>query len=228
MNVERAAVAVLSALVGMGLLYLALPRTVAAILMMPGDPVLTRIQKQEPVNTGDLETLIASRERVLSWVSSGRIRTDLGLAQLLLARRTEDATRFDRERALEAIGSLREGLALAPASPHGWARLAYAELVTGGPSPAVARALAMSLRTAPFEPRLTRVRVELSLLAWPFLTTPTRGLVGDEIRLAWRQSRSELLEIARQSRRDDVVRAALSEDPAALSEFERLLGKGRD
>ena len=70
--------------------------------------------------------------------------------------------------------------------------------------------------------------VELALLAWPFLTSPTRRLVGDQIRLAWRQARSGLVEIARHSGRDDVVRAALSGDPAAVSEFEERFGKGRD
>lgn len=215
-------------LVGAGLLYLALPRTVAAVLMLPGDPLLERIREREPVDKNDLEILVRSRERALAWVESGRVHTDLGLAYLLLARQTDEAGGFDRERARQAVASLREGLPRAPASPHAWARLAYAELVAQGPSPTVARALDMSLRTAPFEPRLTRVRVELALLAWPFLTSPTRRLVAAQIRLAWRQARSGLVEIARHSGRDDVVRAALSGDPAAVSEFEERFGKGRD
>ena len=220
--------AALAALVGAGLLYLALPRTVAAILMLPGDPVLERMQKREPVDKKDLEILVRSRKRALDWVDSGRVHTDLGLAQLLLAREMESARAFDRALAHDAVASLRAGLALTPSSPHAWARLAYAEYVADGPSPTVAQALDMSLRTAPFEPRLTQVRVELALLAWPFLTTPTRRLVDDEIRRAWRQARPGLVAIARHSGRDDVVRAALSGDPAALSEFKERLGTGRD
>lgn len=221
--------AALAFVVGAGLLYLTLPRTIAAIVKLPGSPVLARIQDRKPVGAEDLATLITARRRALSWADSGRDHAVLGLAQLLLARGPERASGYnqaggyDQRVVGDAIGSLRDGLALAPASPHAWARLAYAELVANGPSAAVATALDMSLRTAPFEPRLLRVRVELSLHAWPYLTAEVRRLVHEQIRQAWRQSRSQLIVIARYTGRENVVRRALSEHPAARAEFEQLL-----
>ncbi len=215
--------AALAFVVGAGLLYLALPRTIAAIVKLPGRPVLARIQDRKPVDVEDLATLITARSRALSWADSGRDHAVLGLAQLLLARGPERASGYDQRVVEDAIVSLRDGLALAPASPHAWARLAYAELVANGPSAAVASALDMSLRTAPFEPRLLRVRVELSLHAWPYLTAEVRRLVHEQIRQAWRQSRSQLIVIARYTGRENVVRRALSEHPAERAEFEQLL-----
>lgn len=215
--------AALAFVVGAGLLYLALPRTIAAIVKLPGKPVLARIQDRERVDAEDLATLITARGRALSWADSGRDHAILGLAQLLLARGPERANGYDKKVVEEAIASLRDGLAVAPASPHAWARLAYAELVAHGPSAAVAAALDMSLRTAPFEPRLLRVRVELSLHAWPYLTAEVRQLVHEQIRQAWRQSRSQLIVIARYTGRENVVRRALSERPAERAEFEQLL-----
>ncbi len=223
----RAAIAALTLVFAAGMLALAWPRTLAAVLMLPGNPSLTRIQQHKPVSAGNLESLISSRERALSWVDAGRVHTDLGLARLLGAREREGAGGQDRERLEAAIASLREGLALAPASAHAWTRLAYAELIADGPSPAVAGALGMSLRAAPFEPGLLLVRLELCLLAWPYLTTPTRELVGDQIRLAWRGAKERLVELARHSGGEDIVRAVLSEQRAELAEFEkRLRGSG--
>ena len=215
--------AALAFVVGAGLLYLALPRTIAAIVKLPGRPVLARIQDRKPVDAEDLATLITARRGALYWADSGRDHAVLGLAQLLLARGSERASGYDQRVVEDAIGSLRDGLALAPASPHAWARLAYAELVANGPSATVATALDMSLRTAPFEPRLLRVRVELSLHAWPYLTAEVRRLVHEQIRQAWRQSRSQLIVIARYTGRENVVRRALSEHPADRAEFEQLL-----
>ena len=220
--------AALAFLVGVGALYLALPRTVAAILKLPGNPVLTRVQEQKPVDGLALETLVATRKQALIWAESGRDSAVMGLAQLLLARGTDDAQGYDQALVTDAIGSLREGLALGPASPHAWTRLAYADLVANGPSARVASALEMSLATAPFEPRLLRVRVELCLWAWPYLSPEVRRLVDEQIRLAWQRTRPELVVIARHTGRENVVRAALSDDAAGRAEFERLLHQPRD
>ncbi len=213
-------------MVGAGLLYLALPRTVAAVLMLPGDPVIVRLQERQAVEPAALEILIRSRRRALAWVRSGRALTDLGLARLVLARAAADGGDdggFDRGEAGAALAALEAGLRLAPANAHAWARLAYARLVVDGPSPALARALAMSFRAAPYAPRLVLVRVELALRAWPFLTTPERLPAGDEMRRAWRHHAAALVELARHSGRADVVGAALAGDRAARAELERRL-----
>ena len=145
--------------VGAGLLDLALPRTVAALLRLPGNPALTRVQERKPVDDTGLETLIASRKSALSWAQSGPDAAALGLGQLLLARGPNGARGYDQALVAEAIATLRGGLALGPADPHAWARLAYADLVANGASARVARALEMSLDTAPYDPRLLRVRL---------------------------------------------------------------------
>ncbi len=223
-----AAAAALAIAVGAGLLYLALPRTVAALLRLPGNPVLTRVQERKPVDNRGLETLIASRKRALSWAESGPDAALLGLGQLLRASESKGARGYDQALVAEAIASLRDGLALGPADPRAWARLAYADLVANGVSASVARALEMSLDTAPYDPRLLAVRLELCLWAWPYFAPEVRRLVDEQIRLAWRLTRPELIVIARHTGRENVVRAALSDDAAERVEFERLVRAAND
>ncbi len=132
---KRLPAVILSLLAGASLIALGAPRMIAAFAMIPSGPVLQQIQSLQPVETEDLEILIASQRRGLWWSSSGRKWTDLGLAQMLMAEKKSPGD-DERTRLIDdAIESLKSGLAVAPASPFAWTRLAYAEVVAAGPSP---------------------------------------------------------------------------------------------
>ncbi len=222
----RLSVAV-SLLLAAVLLYLAVPRTIAAFLERPEDSTLLMLQFGGPVSVAELERLIASQERALEWHESGRLYTDLGLAKLVLATELAGDDDIDPGRMVEVIRLLRTGLTKAPARPHAWTRLASAELITRGPSPEVAVALEMALLTAPYDPRLLFARLELCLIAWSELSPTTRDLVYRQVRFAWNRSRDRLVELAVISNADDIVRIALSGSPDDLAEFEERLGQGR-
>ena len=68
---------------GMALLWLGVPRLVAAFLTLPGDSTLRRLQEQQAIAPNELETVIESRAAALRWVSSGRLYTDRALGRLL-------------------------------------------------------------------------------------------------------------------------------------------------
>ena len=217
----------LTGLLAGGLLYFSAPRTIAAFSSLPGNPVLVRIQNVQRVSVKSLRTLIETRKRALRWLGSGRTYTDLGLAQLLLTQELAGDGDLDRMRLEETTDSLRAGLTRGPARPHAWTRLAYAEYLAEGASPRMAQALEMAITTAPFEPRLLFTRLELSLVAWPYFADEGRRLTGDQVRLAWRRSRDRLVELARHTHREDVVRVALSGSAEDLARFEaRLAGGG--
>ena len=212
-------------LAGAALLVGGVPRTIAALAMLPGGPVLREIQNLRPVGRDDLEILIASQRRGLRFGESGRKWTDLGLAQLLLAREQGVRGGIKIEMVSQAIVSLKTGLALAPANPFAWTRLAYAQSLTMGPSPSVAWDLRMALLTARYEPRLLFIRLELCLRSWSFFKPEDRELVFQQVRLAWRKNRKRLVDVAVKTGQVNVVRAALLGSRKDLSAFEKRLGK---
>jgi hypothetical protein len=207
------------------MLVLAVPRMISSFLMIPSGPVMIKLQSLQPVDNEELETLIASHNRGLIWDSRGRTRTDLGLAYLLMAdQRPREDVRW-QEYLDDAITSLKQGLALAPANPYAWTRLAYAETQLSGWTPAALTALRLAFITAPYEPRLALSRLRLSFLAWPQMTPEDRQLVFQQIRYAWQDSPRELTILALDLRVANLVRAALLTSPDALAEFEKQLQK---
>jgi hypothetical protein len=215
----------LTLIVGGVLLALGVPLAGDAITKISGNPVLKRIQNHESVSREQLEDLIRSREDALYWRESAETWSELGLAQLLLALEAEIDNQKKRDLIIASISSLKKSLARAPADAFVWTRLAYAQLLLSGPSPEVATTLRMALQTAPYEPRLFAVRLELAFLAWPYLGPDDRDLVLQQVRWAWRHRRGELVGLARSLDRIDVVRAALSREPEELLRFEKLLKK---
>lgn len=219
----KAATALLAVTLGALVLYLGLPRTIAAFALLPGNQTLSLIQKGETVEPEKLEALAASRRRALAWVDSGRMWSDLALAQLLLAGPRDHGGKPGQGRLDQALASLALALRAAPANPHAWTRLAYADLLARGPSRSVASALAMSILTARYEPDLMFARLELSLGAWRYFPLQDRDLVLGQVRLAWRRSPERLVGLAKRTGEIAAIRAALAAAPADLAAFERRL-----
>ncbi len=219
----RVAGSLLPLLLAVGLLYLGAPRTIAAFVSLPGDYWLEQIQIRESVSARDLEILIVSRERALAWVEAGRVQTDLAFAQLVLAEASGEDGAYDQAGVARTIESLRAGLARAPARPYAWTRLAFAELVAGGPSSELAKLLEMALITARYDPRLLFARLEYCLIAWPYFELDAREMVFQQIRIAWHRSPDRLVELALLWWRLDVVRTALLITPLELEAFETRL-----
>ena len=219
----RVAGALLPLLLAVGLLYLGIPRTIAAFVSLPGDYLLEEIQIGESLSAKNLEILIISRERALAWVEAGRVQTDLGFAQQVLAKASGEDGAYDRAGVARAIESLRAGLARAPARPYPWTRLAFVEIVAGGASPALAKLLEMALITARYEPRLLFARLENCLIAWPYFDLDAREMVFEQVRIAWHRSPDRLAELALLWWQMDVVRTALRASPLDLEDFEKRL-----
>ncbi len=208
----RYAAAFLALVGGTVLLTSAVPRTIAAFSMMPGDSVLNAIQRDEQVRASDLELLASSREAALAWIEAGRVWTDLGLAQLRRANKAGLWTAEGRRHLDESVSSLRRGLALAPANPFAWARLGYVELVRGGPSTAAAEALKMSMLTGAYEPLLMFSRLNLCLRVWREFDEEGRALVAQQIRFADNMSRTRLARLVKKWDASPVVADALKRE----------------
>lgn len=213
-------------IMGMALLWMGVPQLVAALWMLPGDSTLQRLQKQKPVTAKKLEIVIESRTAALKWISSGQIYNDRALGRLMQEDATgPDAQQIRADRLNRAIQDLEAGLALAPADPYGWARLALVKQLRTGPSKDVASALIMSLLTGPYEPDMIPLRLELAFQNWGHLAVRDRELVDQQIRYAWIRSKKQILEMARDPRRLAAIRAALAKEPGSLEGFEKLYSR---
>ena len=82
---RRRLVAAPVALVALVLLALAVPRMVGVLLSARSEPVLRKLQDQKPVQIDELRMLADAQRSGQLWLADGRLRTDLGLAYLLLA-----------------------------------------------------------------------------------------------------------------------------------------------
>jgi hypothetical protein len=224
-DMRRRIVAIPIAFAAILLLALGIPRTVGVILSARADPVLRKLQDHQPVQSDELMTLAGAQEAGRFWLADGRLRTDLGLAYLLLAEklpRTDPNANAYLQRAIDALAT---GLARAPANPYAWARLAYAEALAKGWTRLAVSSLRMALITAPYEPRLLWSRLRMSLLAWPEMSSEDQELIFQQIRYAWQADPSELARLAVELKQVNLVRAALLLSPDESAAFEELLKK---
>ncbi len=192
------------------LLFLAVPSFMSALVQLPGNYVPQRLERGEQVSDAALSKFSSTRRGSLEWVSGGQQWVELGLAQLRQAERNQD----DRDILLRgAVADLRKGLGMKPANSPGWLWLAEAELLRGGPTPAVARAIEMSIHTAPLDHRYYMKRLEISLLSWPQLDLDARQAVADQVHFARRKFPRRLAGLARRSDYRNLVRRILDDAP---------------
>src|SRR5512132_3207723 len=224
-DMQRRIVAVPVALAAIVLLVLGIPRTIGVILSASADPVLRKLQDHQPVQPDELMTLAGAQEAGRFWLADGRLRTDLGLAYLLLAEklpRTDPNANAYLQRAIDALAA---GLARAPANPYAWARLAYAEALSQGWSPLAVSSLRLALITAPYEPRLLWSRLRMTFLAWHYMSSEDLEIVLRQVRAAWNTDRVELTRLAKELDQVSLVRIALMHTPEDARAFEELLKK---
>jgi len=223
----RFTISVCAGMLGAAILYLAMPQMIAAFILLPGNGILGRIQKGEDVSRAELLILAESRRSAANWVDSGRILTDLALAQIELAKIADFSSAAGRRSLDEAIVSVKHGLSLGPANAYAWARLAYLLIVQSNDAVGAADALRMSILVGPHERSLTLWRIQLCLTIWPYIDEDTRSLVAQQIRAHWNiigwEKRKEFARIIRSHEAQGTVRRALKTLPIELADFERAL-----
>lgn len=214
-----AVVAVVSAV----LLYLAVPRTVAAFLALPERHLLADIRGGGDADKEALQALIDSRRRASEWSKPALYSSELALAHLFMAEAAGPTPASRAGHLTLAQMYLEASLRQAPANPHDWTRLAYVQMLTRGPSTQSADALAMSILTARYEPDLMFARLQLSLICWKFFAFPDQDIVRDQVRLAWQEAPDRLLKLVRREEWVDILRSAFAGNPDFLADLERRL-----
>jgi hypothetical protein len=218
--------ALLPLALGACLLVLGLPRLVSAVIMLPAQPALERLQSGLPVSEEDLARLAGRAAVARQFSSSGRVAADLAAAKLAQAERLPERAQTERRELVEdAIALLEDGLAAMPANGFGWARLAGARRLKDGAGPAAVDAWRMSVLTAPAEPRLALWRARFGIASAPHLIEGDYMLLDRQIRFAWTAEPERLAEYAKSAGPVALrtIRAALLDQPEDLAGFEKLV-----
>ena len=189
---------------------LAVPPLGAHLIMLPGDGTRDALLAENPVDDETLDRFMHQRRRALGWQSSNAAYDDLAMAAL--RRATLDP----------AIEAQKEALALSPADPYGWGRLAYLFMLTEGPSDEAARALTHSIETGPYEPHLMASRASSALLLEDQLDPEMKAHIPSLLRAAWQADPQALVWAAEEGRYTESVETALAEQPEELDKFRRL------
>ena len=209
-----------------GVLYLSIPRTVAAFLALPGNPVFSRVQRGEPVLLEDVQTLAASRHRVVVWADWPSAWSELAYAEHEIAyRQRQTDGRLEPRLVERALAATEHALAHSPSESEGWGRLALLRYVMAGPTDAAGKAFAMALLTGPVRPKQVGYRLDLAFRLWPRLSSDDRDLVARFARISWRYAYEEILAIADTPARVGIMRAIYASDPSILATFESLLAR---
>ena len=206
------------------LLVLAIPRTVAGLVISFGEKPVGSYRSAPSLSDDQVRRLIETRERALRWIDSGLLRADLGQFQLYQARPTgtEPGT-VDRPLLERASESLDRGLAASPINAHAWADLSYARHLLGAPDDAVLAAWNMSMLTGPYEPELVLQRLRFSMTILDKLPAAERDLFDRQVRYALEAKPKQLADMALETETAPLISLILAREPAALAVFERRL-----
>ncbi len=222
-DARRRLVVVPVALAAVVLIALGLPRVIGVLVSTGAEPVLRKLQEQQPVDADQLRNLIDAQESAAFWLADGRVLTDLGLGELLLSESVPKGDPQAAQALQQAIVALEEGVARAPANPYAWSRLAYARAMAEGWTPRAVSALRLALITAPYEPRLLWARLRMTMLAWMQLSSEDHEVVLQQVRWAWQSNPAELTRLAVETKQTNLVRAALMLLPDDAQRFEAMV-----
>lgn len=225
-NTDRIIVGIAGVLVAAALLYLGLPRTVAAFKAFDSDPAAAEINRGERPDTDRLRRLVVNRTSLLGWNADPRLARQLAGAYHQLAS-TKDIANRPAILLAARDASIAE-LALRPLNATAWWRLGHIENVRGGfPSRKTADYLVRSLRVQPNAFDLTIKRLNDILGHWGYLDPGHRRDVGVQIAAIWqlRRFRERFQELASPPFYRGVIRATLLDKPEILEDFDREMAR---
>lgn len=208
-HLARFSVAGLVLAIGCALVWFSLPRLFSSLYVSNYGKVLEELSAGRDVNPPYLALTAKAYTVALQWLADGGLWVKLGEIRLAQAKAAGFKTPKGMKYLGESIEAQKAGLALRPSQPYAWTQLAHATMLKEGAGPALAPLLKMAITTGPYEPKLVLTRVELGLVAWPFLNGETKNLVSGQIRLAARYYPDRLARATKQRHGLRIVHRAL-------------------
>lgn len=221
----RPVVAIVScAGLGILLMTLAVPRTIAAWSAFAARPALDTIFNGRTPSDSDLNAAVLELEYAVSWSSSGGRLTNLALLRAVQAERLPFDSPQRQELLMQAEDLLIRGLSDNPADGYAWLRLAVVRSLLGAESRRVVDALMQSVDTAPNARHLWLSRIEMILRYWPDFSVDELLMMRSQIRTIWTAPhyRLPLIRAADAEGQALMVRWALYGDPSIEAEYQKL------
>ena len=211
----------------LGLLALGIPQTGDSILWVMTGDTPDQPGMASPSSVDAAARNAALLERADNWFGDPKALIRAGILRTRIATTSPDGTtptvstpELDR-----AISDLTDGLTRAPANAIGWAALAEASLDAGDRTRARME-LSTSLLLDEYDPELSLWRTALGLSLWNDLNIDERRMWNDQVTMAWRKNREDLIALAHQnSIYALLIRIPLLSDRTQLSEFDRMFNE---
>ncbi len=209
------------------MVYLALPRSIAAIYLFNGTSVLKQLRQGRPVRDARLPGLLRSLTSARRWTQNGELAIDAALVQIGLNAGRTSLTAANKAHFAIAHKNLIVGLSRSPMDGNAWRWLSILRLAQTGDKRKAIAALRQSYYTAPYVTYLASQRLPLALILWNQFTKDEHTMLYRQIRFVWSLSEYDVVVAAARSRNAIPVMVALSERPADLLKFERQLKQFR-
>jgi cytochrome c-type biogenesis protein CcmH/NrfG len=221
--VQRILVGSGTVLLGLFLLSLAVPRLIAQATLLPGNVAIGRALNGQMLSSQGYQRAFEAANAALGWVEVPEVHKGLGGTLYFMAQNA-DALHVNAATTLEeARGQLELGLAEEPADAPPWLWLADIRRFQGDPD-AAARALRLSMLSAPHEVNLAPARAGMALALWPRLDPGTRALAeGDMRRALASKGASSFVRRMREAKLLPPLRRSLADDPVASATLWLLL-----
>ena len=195
------------------LLWTAFPRLQASLLYLPVDTAINRYYDQGAIDTAQLPGLQQRARDAIAAHPHHRYWDGLSLLHFLQAADTGRRLNERRQSFEAVIDTAEQSLAMAPAQPRTWLRVAQARSWLRYPPDEVIDALKMAIYTGRVEPSMFLTRLVLGLAYLPRMDGEGQSMMRDQLLLSWQMQRG-------------TVASALRQGELRLSAIEPLLEGG--
>lgn len=217
---------VMVATLGIALLVLGIPRTIAAWESLAASAVLEKLAvgKSTP-SDAELAEGVDGLERAIAWAPSGHRLADLAFLEVEQVLRLPPTSPQHAALLASAGQHLVDGLLANPADGFAWLRLAIVRELVGAPPRQIAEALAQSLYMAPNTRQLWLPRATMLLRYWRYLTVEELLTMRAQLRTIWtfdKPMRPSLFIAADRLAEAPMISWGIGDDPAGQAEYEEL------
>jgi hypothetical protein len=198
--------------VGIVLVMLALPRPAAGLAELHGTLTINELRDGAPISDRATESAIQSFKAANGWVDTASRWSALARLHYARALQAEHGSE-ERLAAIELSQTAsRKAIALNPALPELWLRLAQSEFALNHVTSQMTKALAMTYRTGRYNRFTVFAMSELAFVSWSKLDRETRAAAG-----------TQFAAISEQLHASAIVRRALRYHPEVLAKFDRAV-----
>lgn len=216
----KAAIVAAVACVG---LWLAVPRLIGSILLLPGHQALDILAQNEALTQEGEGRALESREAALPWLEDRRVRTDLAAIKLYEALKPGQTPEAAEQLVAEAKANLKAGLALAPIDPRAWLQWPNLRALQLGTAEDADTGIRMSVRSGPAEREIYIERAAFALVLWNDLSAETQDVMLDQFGEILKVSPLRFAALVHSLTLDDALRLEFMSHPETADDNVRRL-----